>query len=119
MAGVVRKRRAAKSAVKVAPKAGTRPVKAVRDRAAAGSTGKPAPAGGTDYLLASKNRKLVVYRAETGETHPLNRADTTKVLGLLKQRQKYGRQITEHLKKRGFSVATARIIDHSSDGENP
>jgi len=117
MARVARKS-AGTTARSVAAKAGAEVIKKVRGRAAAVQAGRTGPVEGTDYLLASKNKKLVVYRSETGETHPLNRADTTKVLGLLKQRQKFGKQITEHLKKRGFSVATARIIDHSSDGEN-
>jgi hypothetical protein len=62
-----------------------------------------------DYLIVAKNNVAVIVSGATGETQTLNAADTAKVLELLKQRQKTGKELVALLKKRGFSVDDADI----------
>lgn len=103
-------RKIAKKSAKVAQK---RAAGAAPARAAKVAAKRPRPPAGRsrDYLFVGRNQRLLVFHGNTGTAHELGADDTGKVLKLLKQRQKYASEISAHLKKRGFSVATSRIID--------
>jgi hypothetical protein len=64
---------------------------------------------GCDYLVVADNNVLVIVSGSTGKIRPLDTTDTAKVLDLLKQRQKTGKELAALLKKLGLC---ADIVNH-------
>jgi hypothetical protein len=108
-------RKSARTGAKSASKVAARSPARAPAKAPAKTARKAAGGASRDYLFVSKNKRLVVFHGNSGNAHELSPEDTGKVLELLKQRQKYASKISAHLKKRGFSVATARIIDSNEN----
>jgi hypothetical protein len=64
-----------------------------------------------NYLIVSKNRKLVVVSGATGKVRNVDPKNTAKILKLLKERQKASRKIAELISGDDLAFVPAAIID--------
>jgi hypothetical protein len=64
-----------------------------------------------NYLIVTRNRKLVVVSAASGKVKEVDPKNSAKILKLLKERQKASRRIAELLSGDDLAFIPASIID--------
>jgi len=64
-----------------------------------------------NYLIVGQDGTFLLTSGATGKIRALNPAEVKRVVPLLKERQRLGRQLAEALETTGFALADDGIID--------